>query len=463
MTRIIDKFWDKINTPHFKATLFAIVAVLLVCDLVAVPFAPLELILLADSAAIMLAFLVWRPLWGVYAMAALYPFINWQFVFGNLNIPLVDLVALFTFVGLIIKTLIESPEFSWKFIKKFFPGILFFVLFFAAATASLINIETLSTGIKYLFRPLLFFYLMFVVIPWNTVDSKKIFFNIIKIFFGVGLFVAFSGLMSMIFAAGPWYTHRALPFQFGDFNPLGGNHNAVAEILVAMIPFGLLLYFHEPKFRKRNLYAIAIGFFTAILLLTFSRSGWLGLMTELTIIYGVSNLRKMKKKTLIGLALAVVFTLGIVYFLVWNQLDWIAESNRNRLLMTEISLTSFYNHPLLGNGLNTFQNFLGDTFVYIIEFGEPLDSHGFIQKLLVETGLIGLSGFLAFLTYIFYQLLAAYNGAPENERRSALCLIMVFAGLFVMELFSTSYFISIFWLPLGLCLVGAKLISEKKL
>jgi len=311
-------------------------------------------------------------------------------------------------------------------------------------------------------RPLLFFYLMFVVLPWHAIDTKKVFFRIVKIFFYVGIAVSLLGLASLIFTPGPWYTHRAVPYQIGDWNPLGGNHNAVAEVMLTAIPLGLLLYFNEPEFKKRNYYIVAIGFLVMILLLTFSRSGWLGLMFEMGIIWAIRQMPKVKKETVIGIVLAILVAVPLLYFLVWNQMDWVAESNRNRLLMTDISLNNFLKHPAIGNGLNTFQSLVGNTQVYVVEFGDPLESHGFLQKLLVETGLFGTLAFLSFVGYLFYVFLTAYNrAAEERQRLTAMCLLMMFTGLFVMELFSTSYFIATIWLPIGVGLAGTRLIREK--
>ena len=52
--------------------------------------------------------LVWlfaqKPIWGVYAVAALFPFINLQLFIGEqINIPYVDLVALLVFIGWLLK------------------------------------------------------------------------------------------------------------------------------------------------------------------------------------------------------------------------------------------------------------------------------------------------------------------------------------------------------------------------
>jgi putative inorganic carbon (HCO3(-)) transporter len=464
MPQSIKNLFSKLNSNRMLEAVLAILIVLAFSSLIAAIFIPVNYVLAFDAAAIVLAVAVWRPMIGVYAMAAFYPFVGWQFRWGDFNAPYIDLVALIVFCAFILRGLIEHRNLDWNFFKKIFPGAILFLLFFAVSAIAMINNADIWTGVKYLLRPLLYFYLMFVVIPWNAIDSKKVFFRICRIFFFVGVAVALLGVLSLIFSAGPWYTHRAVPYQIGDFNPLGGNQNAVAEVLLVTVPIGLLLYFNEPEFRKRNYYIVAIASLAIVLLLTFSRSGWLGLMLEMAIIWGVRQMRNVKKETIIGVALAVLVAVPLLYFSIWNQLDWVSESNRNRMLMTDIALSHFYNQPFFGNGLNTFQTLVGGTFVYSVEFGDPLESHGFLQKTLVESGLLGTLAFLSILGWLFFIFLTAYNKASDEKHRlTAMCLLMMFCGLLMMELFSTSYFIATMWLPLGVGLAGTRLIREKSI
>ena len=96
-----------------------------------------------------------------------------------------------------------------------------------------------------------------------------------------------------------------------------------------------------------------------------------------------------------------------------------------------------------------------------MEFGDPLESHGFVQKLLTETGILGLISFVSLLIYLGNKHLQGYAKAKFlTNKRIITCLMMVFVGLVLFELFSTSYFVANMWLPIGVGLAGVKLYSE---
>jgi O-antigen ligase len=125
--------------------------------------------------------------------------------------------------------------------------------------------------------------------------------------------------------------------------------------------------------------------------------------------------------------------------------------------MTSVAWYHFTNHPFVGNGLNSFNDLVGKTFLYSVEFGDPLESHGFMQKLLSETGLLGFLGFVVLLLKIFKDLLHAYLNSFGTNKLMILLLIMMSCGAVFFQLFSTSYFLSQMWLPLGVSLAGIKL------
>ena len=414
--------------------------------------------------AILLLIFIQYPLAGLYAMAFLFPFSNWQFQLQSINVPYVDLVALFLFSAVCIRFVIhfhEKKKFDRRDFLKIFPGIFFAGMFFIACSLSIFNNEFFSEAFKYLLRPLIFFYLMFVVLPVNLLHDKKSLNRILKIFLAVGVAVAIMGFLSLLFASGSWYMHRATPFSFGDFNPLGGNHNAVAEVLIVALPCAMILFLQAGKVKFKGWYVLAMLFMSLILILTFSRSGWLGLLLELLILFFVRYVRQASIYLVSAVVMFLILIPAIFYITVWNQVGWIQVSNSNRLLMTEISLNKFAEHPIIGHGLNTFQKLVGETFVYQIEFGEALDSHGFAQKLLTETGLLGFLTFLAFLFYIFHQYYLAYTASHDaHSRMIILCFIMMLSGITLMELFSTSYFIATMWLPVGVGLAGVRVFKS---
>ena len=465
MSQFIKNFFSKKELDHSLKLYLWVIVFVAVFSLMAVSFIQPIYILLVDLLVIVLVVLVEYPRVGLYGMILFYPFLNWQFVKGNINIPYIDMLATLTLVAIIIRHIVsffQADNQSSKKTKYEIPGLVFALVFFFVCALSMINSLEVGAAFKYLLRPIVFFYLMFVLIPYNLIKSKQIFKTALHLFLISGLFVAISGFLSVILSQGPsWFVYRAVPFSFAGFNPIGGNHNAIAEILIVIIPLTLILYLLSNKIKQRGWYVLAILFMTVVLLLTFSRSGWLVLLVELLILYIMRYKYNFNRYVIVALIFLLVLVPVLTYFTAWHQVDWIKSSNSNRLLLTSISFSHFLDHPIIGNGLNTFQSLVGRTFAYTVEFGDPLESHGFVQKLLTETGILGLISFVSLLIYLGNKHLQGYAKAKFlTNKRIITCLMMVFVGLVLFELFSTSYFVANMWLPIGVGLAGVKLYSE---
>ena len=442
---------------------------LAVFSLLAVNFVPPEYIVAMDVAVIIVLAMAVYPLGGLCLIVLLYPFNNWQLVWGGLNAPYVDLAALFLFVAVALRSavnFVNEPERQGKtWLLKKWPAIIFAGLFFAASALAIVhNYPDWASAVKYLLRPLIFFYLMFVILPMNIIKDKAEFRRVLHAFLMVGLIVAGMGFLSVLSASGPgWFKYRAMPFAFGDFNPLGGNHNAIAEVLAAVIPLTFLLSLLTDKIKVRGWYILAILFMTIILFLTLSRSGWLALIVELIILYFIRYRHKFNLYAAASFVVVFLLVVLLAYFTVWQYVDWTRTSNANRLLLTGISWNNFLDRPFIGHGLNSFRRLVGSTFVYEVEFGDPLESHGFVQKILTESGLLGLLSFLSLLGYLAYSYGKGYIKARHLSAKWIIaCLIMMLGGMVVFELFSTSYFLAVMWLPIGVGLRGVELYGREE-
>jgi hypothetical protein len=129
------------------------------------------------------------------------------------------------------------------------------------------------------------------------------------------------------------------------------------------------------------------------------------------------------------------------------------SSTENRVLLTEISLNAFKDRPLLGYGNGEFVNLVGENIRFRAKYGEPLDSHGMLQKLLAENGIIGLSAWLFILVYLARTaFLALKRYYPKLKWILPFCLAAG-GGLF-FQFFNTSYFKGRVWFPIVLFLMA---------
>jgi len=455
--------------------------------------------------------------WGIYLMVLFFPFVGLQFFFGqDYNLPLIDIIALLVFTAWILKCLSkalnskcyyepsESNRASYhlhenkrrrhwlmslsKKIKKsliIFPGWPIFALFITVNLISLFNSYDLFLSLKYILRPLVFFYFAFLILPNNTINSYKMLKNILWIFLSLGIFAATIGIFSLFLDFGELIP-RAKPIAIAGWAPLGFNHNALAELLIIIIPLNWLLIIlnkshsafgtkvAQDKIKKILLLTLVL--MASILLLTFSRTGWICLFLEILLfwyfIYREQTKKLFKKiPTLAFLILMIAFIFFLPMFqLLTSSIGW--QANENRLFLNEISWEAFLNHPIIGNGAGTFVSLVRANPAYILEYGQPLDSHGVIQKIAVESGTLGLITFLIFIFYILRKLFVAYSklgniileGAkrPIESRYSQEILFAFFViafASFIFQLFSTSYFIANFWLPIGIGLAAVKVIQ----
>ena len=471
-------------------------------------------------------FFYFHPNWGIYLMVLFFPFVGLQFFFGqNHNLPLIDIIASLVFIAWILrcgdnyiskinichshksgnslfqkvgfrnrtkhlknneiaalsslKYLEETPRNDSKnttlynlILKKIkysltiFPGWPIFALFIIVNLISLFNSYDLFLSLKYVLRPLAFFYFAFLVLPSNTINSYKILKNVLWIFLFLGIFAAAIGTFSLFLDFGELIP-RAKPIAICGWAPLGFNHNALAELLIAIIPLNWLLIILSKKEIVKKFLLITLILMISILLLTFSRTGWICLFLEILLFWYFiyrEQTKKLFKKipslALLILPIAFIFSL-LMFQLLTSSVGW--QANENRLFLNEISYEAFLNHPIVGNGAGTFVSLVRTNLAYILEYGQPLDSHGVIQKIAVESGILGLIAFLAFIFYILRKLFFAFkNTSAENQNILFAFFLVAFAS-FVFQLFSTSYFIANFWLPIGTGLAAVKIIENEKL
>lgn len=406
-----------------------------------------------------LIFLVSRKLiWGVYLMVFFYPFISLEINFGyGINLPVVDLVALVTFVAWLFLELLKNKE---KTNFKF-PGLVYFVGFFLAAALSLTNAREFGTdqlglSLKYLLRPIMFFYLMFVVLPFNTIKKEEQFKISLYILYFLGLAVSLMGIWSLLFIKQSFgVIPRAVPFGIAGVYPLGTNQNLIAETLVSIIPLAWVLIKKASSWVAKFWLTLGLIVMSLVNLLTFSRASWIVFLLEIVLIvfYEYFYTRKITKKDLVlffGVGLFVLLILGAMMYSLINS-PIVASSNRNRLELLRVSLETFNRHPLVGQGVGTFQKIVSYDSTYTLEYGMPMESHGFIQKIITETGLLGL---VFFILIIFFFLKKVFLSFQQEKHYLFWGLLVVIIGSFVFQLFNTSYYVSKLWLPIGLALAA---------
>lgn len=419
------------------------------------------IILIIGLLAIIILFLSYRYQWLLfYLMILFYPFIYWEFVYQEINVPYVDLIGLLlllsSILGLIFKQLTKP-----KIQKIDYFLVAFYFLFLLSAGLSLINAEYINVSLKYFFRPIAFFIPVFVGLPLIFIRERKVIKNVIIILAILGLVVSIYGLLGLVANIHLKPFPRVQPLVIAGFSPIGYNHNIIAEILLTCFPAALILQqLSHNNYYRRFAFIIAI-LIAATIILTLSRAGWICLFLEILIIL-FFNYRQQIKAHSRRLALALIFLLPLVYLMLIFNLSFVAESsNLNRLHLNQIAWDMFKRHPFIGQGVGSFISVVGQDKFYILDYGAPLDAHGIIQKIAAEQGVFGLVTYGGLLIIIFYYIFRTFRRGNSNTSLMVYFIALTL-GILVFELFNTSYYISKFWLPLGLSFASVRLLSQQK-
>jgi O-antigen ligase len=129
--------------------------------------------------------------------------------------------------------------------------------------------------------------------------------------------------------------------------------------------------------------------------------------------------------------------------------------------LSEIAWDVFRSSPLIGAGAGTFVGIVGSSHVFRLEFGDPLDSHGVLQKLAAETGLLGLAAFLWVIAAFFRTMLTHIRSLrDENVRRVTVLLTASALGAIMYQLFNTNYWTGKMWLPVGIALASISALTS---
>lgn len=205
-------------------------------------------------------------------------------------------------------------------------------------------------------------------------------------------------LMVSFYSAPEFIFHR-----FGDNFGFNSNTVAVGNIIAAMTCLMLCR-----KGQGKKIVMLLGGIFSAVILLTGSKKGILGLVLSVTLMCYLRAARNQKARIIVGSTLAIVVLvvamvsvpflyelvgqrfLSMLVFFVDPALSDFSTRERFDLILSGLSIWS--DHLLFGCGLNNFSVFQVETGFY---------AHNNFVELLADTGLIG---FLLYYSNSFEML-----------------------------------------------------------
>lgn len=380
---------------------------------------------------------------------------------GSIDISAGELVAMALLAAWVMKVImlwLRRHDTNWK---PWLP--------LAIPMAALVGAHVLSAKsgahpdvvlvVKYAIRPVLWCYLIYVVLTVNVIRSRSKLAMVLGIVATTGILAAFMGLASLgVPDRGDQLLPRARPLPVFGYMPLGDNHNLLAEWLIVTLPSTIALALMMKDARGRRLLAAAAMLQLIVALVTFARTAWIVLAVEaffLGMYVWRERVMHWIRPAMIGALLLLPIAAAMFAF---SNTSLVQGSTSTRLMLTEIALHLWSASPWIGMGAGTFADRVGSTWIFVTEYGAPLDSHGFIQKLLAETGIVGLAAALwvAVGAWLFVSYTRKRLAKHSVELQIFTVLAVSVLGALVYQLFNTNYWTGKLWLPLGIMLAASR-------
>ncbi len=302
-----------------------------------------------------------------------------------------------------------------------------------------------------------FFYQLFQLHAGVVVATSL--FSVVQFFF-------FKGIGRVLPGVWPSTTE---PTRFGS---TFWDINHYAPYVGSVIPYFLIRLIAAKTNKERVLFGFCFGLTNISLLMTLSRSGWLGYAFGLGVFGLLLIIRKMWRGFSWYLAAMILIMLaalaGDMYFnhpisrriksLGTNVYN---ESFNAHQILNKGHFELFSRHPVIGSGYGNFSDQFRTTphaakYFEIDPVAEVrLPSHSVWLEIMSETGMLGLTTFLVLVAYVFRRLFLAMNTSEEKWRYLGVALFASIAGMLFSSLFY-HYNLEYFWLIIFLAVFVAR-------
>lgn len=413
-------------------------------------------------ATLMMIFLF--PFLGIEINLARFPSLSTVPLIGSINAPVTDVLGMFILIAWILTVIyriwnrLNEREPLMKIVESVrLPALFPAMALWGSGLLSLrsVPLQWFSASLKYLARPVIFSYTVFVLPVVNIIRTERLLRLALWCLWGAGSIASLFGLVSFAVVE-PVGFPRATVFGIGGIAPLGLNHNLLAETLIAAAPLGLALLEWYSRRSVRLFIIIGSIFQVVIALLTFARTAWIALVLQLFIWFLTSGQAKTKV-FFRRIAPALVVFIPLVIIMTTVSLGEVVQSSTmTRADMARIALYYFERNPVIGQGVGTFMPSLWTIRSFTLDYGTPLDAHGVVWKLLFEQGILGLAAFSALVLACIYRAWRAYKAVYWSSGRIIMqSVLMMMIGSVTYQLFNTMYYTSKLWIPMGVGLAAS--------
>jgi O-Antigen ligase len=391
--------------------------------------------------------------------------------------------------------------------RLYFPGIGYLFVFYLvwALIVSLINAQSLYLSMIELCREALYF--LFFVYLMNNVTTPLQFRSVVLAVFvgltigassviisfeqGIGTeTIAFTGLhdqtSEMETGALGKITPSIQPLTLHNKDLSHGvqhddeikrsqgmfRHPAIAASLCGLtLPIVLAYFMAARKNRDRIVYVGVLAWGVIGLLLTFSRAGLIGLLVGTLVVFLVGGWSGLvSRRALKWGAVALTFTVTLSVPLLGAYLNTRPETFSMRFNLFEASLQGYWQHPILGVGLNNGTAAMKSGKEELRSEGIPVpaeesaDNH--YLAVMTEVGPVGFILFFVFFGKIVMVALDATREAPTEVKPLLVGIVGGLASLAIQNLSDDALaghaISAMLWLFAGLIIVIARKLQAEK-
>lgn len=242
-----------------------------------------------------------------------------------------------------------------------------------------------------------------------------------------------------------------------------GNPNVLAEYLVFMFPFTLVLLWNQSDRWRQGLFLGGALVQLLCLGLTFARTGWVAL-AAVALVFALLVDRRLLWLGAAGAvaALPLLPRAGVLLGRLASIFTMEDTSALHRLAVWQDTWNMIGNFWITGVGLGHRAYRMVYHYFALERIRFPFHSHNNYLQLVAETGVFGLLAFLVYLGSVARSLWRRWQAAEDPFLRSLLGgLLAALAGILVFGFFETVLYlpkiIILFWIIMGMAHAAAEL------
>ena len=276
-------------------------------------------------------------------------------------------------------------------------------------------------------------FMLFAIVLMNAITTREALRGLITAMVIMGGVVALIGLYRHFFVADippeAWVDQYMFDIERRAYSTFE-NPNVLGTYFLLLIPFALGRFVMEKERVLRLFFAGVLFLMAVVLILTFSRGAYLGVLISVALFLVMMNKRLIAPGIFALIVVALLAPEAVVgRFLSIGDLTDTSTAYRISIWMGTLAMMREYWALGIGPGLDAW-SLIYPTYAYSAVVAQH--SHNLFLQTLAELGVIGFTVFLLVLYHFFKNVCQSYSVAKGEQRIYAIASISAVLGFLVM-------------------------------